>query len=307
MPSLLTIVLFLWAWSIIDTYVLQPAEAIARYVIVWSIADIRDDREIAPEVDAVRRIGGVGSAERLQGLSATPSTWVTSEGTTMVKVGQQWIPRPVFDFVSVDPGDPPPQSANSWYHRYVRLEFLPRNLVIPAFLSAFLLTLYLLGRFIAVGIGRMIWGWIESLIVRIPVISTVYGAVKQVTDFAFGDNELDFTRIVAVEYPRKGVWSMGFVTGDSFMDVQNAAGEACINVLMPTSPMPATGFVICVPKNQAVDLNITIDQAIQFCASCGVVVPVHQKIKSTIDVGKVIRSRPMLPDHVSGDDSVSHE
>jgi uncharacterized membrane protein len=298
---LLTIVLFLWAWNMIDRYVLAPAEAIVRHVIVWSIADIRDDREIAPEVEAVRRIGGVGSVERLRGLDSLPSTWVTSDGTTMVKVGQQWIPRPVFDFVSADPGDPSPQSANSWYHRYVQLEFLPRNLVIPAFLSIFILALYFLGRIFAVGFGRMIWGWIESLIHRIPIISNVYGSVKQVTDFAFSDKELEFTRIVAVEYPRKGIWSMGFVTGDSFLDIRNAAAEPCISVLMPTSPMPATGFVISVPKSQAIDLNISVDQAIQFCVSCGVVVPLHQQQKQPLDVRRLSSPRPQPPTPEVGD------
>ena len=159
------------------------------------------------------------------------------------------------------------------------MQFLPRNLVIPAFLSIFILTLYFLGRIFAVGFGRMVWGWAESLINRLPIISNVYGSVKQVTDFAFSDNELEFTRIVAVEYPRKGVWSMGFVTGESFLDVRSAAGEPCLTVLMPTSPMPATGFVISIPKSQAVDLNITVDQAIQFCVSCGVVVPPHQQAR----------------------------
>ena len=299
MPPLLTIVLFLWAWNIIDSYVLKPAEAVVRHVIVWTIADIREEQEIAPEIGAVRQIGGVDAADRLRGLDAKPPTWRTSEGTTMVKVGNQWIPRPVYDFVSADPGNPAPHTAISWYHRYVRLEFLPRNLVIPAFLSIFILTLYFLGRIFAVGFGRMVWGWIEAMIHRIPVISNVYGSVKQVTDFAFSDNEVDFTRIVAVEYPRKGLWSMGFVTGDGFIDVRNAAGEPCITVLMPTSPMPATGFVISIPKSQAIDLNITIDQAIQFCVSCGVVVPPHQQVKLANNGGMIARP-PGLPNNGNG-------
>ena len=125
MPPLLTIVLFLWAWNIIDSYVLRPTEAIVRHMIVWTIADIRDDREVADEVDAVRRLGGAGSAEALENLRADPPTWQSPDGTVVVKVSQRWIPRPVYDVVSANPGEPPPQSAESWYHRYVRLEFLP--------------------------------------------------------------------------------------------------------------------------------------------------------------------------------------
>jgi uncharacterized membrane protein len=81
---------------------------------------------------------------------------------------------------------------------------------------------------------------------------------------------------------------MGFVTGESFLDIRNAADEPVLSVLMPTSPMPATGFTISVRKSETIDLNLTIDQAIQFCVSCGVVVPEHQQNKSTVE-GEVRR------------------
>lgn len=290
MPPLLTLVLFLWAWNIIDSYVLQPTEAVVRYLIVWSIADIRDDRAIGEEIETARRVG-IDFEAREQGLRDTPPVWRADDGTTLVKVGQQWIPRPVFDYVSANPWDEPPQTAKAWYHQYVRMQYLPRNLVIPAFLSVFVLSLYLLGRVFAFGVGRILWTWLESIIHRLPVISNVYGAVKQVTDFAFSESELEFTRIVAVEYPRRGLWTIGFVTGESFLDVKRAAGESCLTVLMPTSPMPATGFVISVPKRDVVDLNITVDQAIQFCVSCGVVVPPHQQSKTVPVLSDAVAKR----------------
>ena len=160
--------------------------------------------------------------------------------------------------------------------------------MIPAFLAVFLAVMYLVGKLLAAGIGRFFWHQIESLINRLPIIRNVYSSVKQVTDFAFSENEVQFTRVVAVEYPRKGVWSMGFVTGESLLDIRKAAGEPMLSVLMQTSPMPATGFTISVPKSETVDLNMTIDQAIQFCVSCGVVVPDHQSAKSAIE-GEVRR------------------
>ena len=89
----------------------------------------------------------------------------------------------------------------------------------------------------------------------------------------------EFNRVVAVEYPRKGIWSVGFVTGESMLDIHGAANEPMVSVLMPTSPMPATGFTVSVKKSETVDLNITIDQAIQFVVSCGVVVPMQQMVK----------------------------
>lgn len=300
MPPLLTIVLFLWAWNIIDSYVLRPTETIVRHLIVFSIADIRDDQQIDAQIQMARRIDDQQSEENLANLRSAPPAWQAEDGTMLVKVNQQWIPRPVYDVVSANPGERPPQSANAWYQRYVELEFLPRSLVIPAFLSIFILTLYFLGRVFAVGFGHMIWRWIESIINRLPVISKVYGAVKQVTDFAFNDSELEFTRIVAVEYPRRGAWSMGFVTGESFRTMLEAAGEPCVSVLMPTSPMPATGFIITVPKSQTIDLNISVDQAIQFCVSCGVVVPAHQQPRNDSGHSAGVSGEPVSPAAIAG-------
>lgn len=273
-PPLLTIVLFLWAWNIIDSYVLRPVEAIARHSIVWAVSDIREDRDIAKELETTTREGAAIDT------GTNPLQYVADDGTELVKINQKWIPRSVFMLVESNPGEPRPDSATAYYHRYVRLEFLPRHLVIPAFLSVFILVLYLLGRLFTFGIGRWLWAYIESLIGRLPIVSNVYSSVKQVTDFAFSENEIQFTRVVAVEYPRKGLWTIGFVTGESMLDIRSAANESVVSVLMPTSPMPATGFVISVPKSQTIDLDITMDQAIQWCVSCGVVVPPHQQVKT---------------------------
>jgi uncharacterized membrane protein len=83
--------------------------------------------------------------------------------------------------------------------------------------------------------------------------------------------------VVAIEYPRKGLWSVGFVTGESMMALESAASEPVLSVLMPTSPMPATGFTITIRQSETIDLDISLDQAIQFVVSCGVVVPTGQR------------------------------
>ena len=270
-PPLLTIVLFLWAWNIIDSYVLRPVESIARHSIVWAVSDIRESRDISTEIEnSLRENAEINKL-------TDPHEFIADDGTILVKINQKWIPRNVFDLVESNPGDPRPNSALTYYHRYVRLEFLPRHLVIPAFLSVFILVLYLLGRLFTFGIGRWLWHYAESVIGRLPIVSNVYSSVKQVTDFAFSENEIQFTRVVAVEYPRKGLWTVGFVTGESMVEIRAAANEPVVSVLMPTSPMPATGFVISVPKSQTIDLDMTMDQAIQWCVSCGVVVPKHQQ------------------------------
>ena len=109
-----------------------------------------------------------------------------------------------------------------------------------------------------------------------PLVSHVYSSVKQVTDFAFTESDLEVSRIIAVEYPRKGIWSLAFVTGEGLLDIEAAANEQVISVLIPTSPMPFTGFTILVKRSETIDLNMTFDQAFQYLFSCGVVVPQQQ-------------------------------
>jgi len=145
-----------------------------------------------------------------------------------------------------------------------------------AFICLFILILFFLGRFLAAGAGRFAYGNFERLIHRLPLIRNVYGSVKQVTDFVFSESDVEYTRVIALEYPRKGIWSLGMVTGESILDIRSAANEPVLSVLVPTSPAPFTGFTVTIKKSEAVDLNLTIEQAFQFIVSCGVVVPAHQ-------------------------------
>ncbi len=280
LPPLLTVVLFIWAWGVIDTYVLRPVDAVLRQAVVWSIQDIRDNQQISDlqKTDPVAKMSDQDGRRIL----------ITSQATYAQTPGGRWIPTSVKDLVDATPGEPIPKTATEYYQRYVQIRLLKRYLVLPALLALFLALLYLLGKLLAANVGRLLWRYFESLVNKLPIIRNVYSSVKQVTDFAFSENEFQFTRVVAVEYPRRGIWSMGFVTGESFLDIRNAADEPVLSVLMPTSPMPATGFTISVRKSETIDLNLTIDQAIQFCVSCGVVVPEHQQNKSTVE-GEVRR------------------
>jgi len=182
-----------------------------------------------------------------------------------------------FNFLQQELGfEPPTKSANEFYRIFVEQKFLQWYIVIPFFLCVFLLMLYLLGKFLAAGVGRFFWMQFERVINRLPVIRNVYSSVKQVTDFMFSEREIEYTRVVAVEYPRKGVWTVAMVTGESLLDIRSAANEPVLSVLIPTSPMPFTGFTVTVKKSETIDLNITIDQAFQFIVSCGVVAPLQE-------------------------------
>ncbi|MDA1050895.1 MAG: DUF502 domain-containing protein [Planctomycetota bacterium] len=242
MPPLLTIALFIWAWSVVETSVLRPVESLASDLIAFGTRD--GPGPVPTNAKAVTEGGSVVSYKL-----GDREYFERSDGT--------WV--------------------GYYTDEYIRTKHLQRRYVLPLFISVFLLVSYMLGKFVAAGVGRMLVNSSEVLIQRLPLISNVYGSVKQVTDFVLSEREIEFNRVVAVEYPRKGIWSIGFVTGESMADIRAAANEPVLSVLMPTSPMPVTGFTITVLKSEAVDLNITVDQAIQFVVSCGVVVPKQQQ------------------------------
>ena len=255
-PPLLTIVIFVWIASTVEEYVLQPVSTGTRNALVWYLKDVRKDIE------------GVKAGQRTVMVDDTPY-YRLDNGT--------YIPLEVYHLVGENPGnEPPPKTGTAYYERYVRLRYMRPLFMIPFFLSGFILVLYLLGKFMAAGMGRVFYNMFEQVIHRVPLVRNVYSSVKQVSDFFFSEREIEFTRVVAVEYPRKGIWSLGFVTGESFRDIRAAVNEPVLSVLMATSPMPMTGFTITVPKSETIDLDITVEQALQFIISCGVVVPPHQ-------------------------------
>lgn len=247
LPPLLTVVVFIWAWTLIDQYVLQPVEGVASWTLIRLEWDVR--RTPPDEADI----------EDYQLLST-----------------REWIPRHVYEKVTENPGSERPVTASQYYRRYVRIQYLQPWIVIPTFLLLFISLLYLLGWLLAAGVGRLMWASFERMIDRLPLIRNVYSSVKQVTDFVFSEQTIEFNRVVAVEYPRKGIWSIGFVTGESLLDIRSAVNEPVVSLLMPTSPLPMTGFTITMRKSETIDLDMTIDQAIQFMVSCGVVIPPRQ-------------------------------
>jgi uncharacterized membrane protein len=251
LPPLLTVVIFLWAGNTIRQYVLDPLIELTRDGLARGLADVRRD---------------------LSGPTAI------ADGTLYTRLPDgAYIPALVYDTVVADaPDRPPPVTAKETYQRFVEVQYLRSYLVIPIFLVGFILAMYLLGKFLALGAGRFFVQILEGIIRRLPLVRTVYSSVKQVTEFMFSESELQFKRVVAVEFPRKGLWSVGLVTNESFRAISEAAGEPVVAVMVPYSPWSLSGYTVVVPKRETIDLNMTLDQAIQFIVSCGVVVPAHQ-------------------------------
>jgi uncharacterized membrane protein len=145
---------------------------------------------------------------------------------------------------------------------------------VAGFLIALILVV-LAGFAFASVLGRAVWRMIENFIMNTPLLRRVYPYVKQVTDFLLTRDEQKklFSKVVAVEYPRKGIWSIGFVTGSGIKKAENGQVKEMLNVMIPTSPSPVTGYVILIDKEQTVPLNMTVEEAIRFIISAGVITP----------------------------------
>lgn len=139
-----------------------------------------------------------------------------------------------------------------------------------------ILLIYLAGKLLGNYLGRAVYVRVEALIARIPGFKQVYPHVKQVVDIIFGENSTmkAFNEVVLVEYPRKGIWTIGLLTGTTFEALREGAqNHDIVSVFIPTSPTPMTGFVINVPRAEAIKLDMTIDQALRFVITGGVLTP----------------------------------
>ena len=122
-------------------------------------------------------------------------------------------------------------------------------------------------------LGRWIIRIYEYVLDRMPVIRTVYGAIKQIFETIMASQSSAFREAVMLQYPRKGVWSIGFVTGRTEGEVQGATKEETINVFVPTTPNPTSGYLLFVPKKELVFLNMTVEEAVKLVVSAGIITP----------------------------------
>ncbi len=276
LPPLLTIVILVWVWNTVADYLLVPLEGAARRVLVTQY-----EKSIVPAAT-------VPAAEIVEGRAL-----IDGQPYRQTRDGD-FVPTEHYDVVEEFYGPAQmPATAEDLYRAFVDRTYLQRHIVVPVFLCLFLLVLYLLGKFLAAGVGRFFWLQFERVIIRLPLVRNVYSSVKQVTDFVFSEREIEYTRVVAVEYPRKGIWQLAFVTGDALGDIAAAANEPMLTVFFPCSPMPFTGFTAVVKRCDTLDLNITMEQAIQLLVSCGVVAPPHHLSEALAHREQQVR--PALP------------
>jgi uncharacterized membrane protein len=133
---------------------------------------------------------------------------------------------------------------------------------------------------------RIVWAW-EALLVRIPVVRSIYSSVKQVSDTLFSSSGNAFRKALLVQYPREGSWTIGFLTGVPGGDVRNHLQGDYVSLYIPTTPNPTSGFFLMVPRADTIELDMNVDEALKYIVSMGVVAPEHFEKKLIIDPAKV--------------------
>ncbi len=140
-----------------------------------------------------------------------------------------------------------------------------------AVLAVFLVLLT--GALVANFLGRKLITFGESVLNRIPLVRSVYSAVKQVIETFVSQDSRSFRQVVLVEYPRKDCWSLAFLAGDPVGEVQEKTAQKVITVFVPTAPNPTSGFVIMVPEHEIIPLDMSVEEGFRMVISLGVVTP----------------------------------
>ena len=136
-----------------------------------------------------------------------------------------------------------------------------------------LMVVFLTGLFTANILGQKLVQFWEGILSRIPVVKSLYYSVKQVSDTLFSSSGEAFRKALLVEYPRKGIWTIAFLTGQPGGDVVNYLRGEYVSVYIPTTPNPTSGFFLMMPKADVIELDMSVDTALKYIISMGVVAP----------------------------------
>lgn len=254
LPSILTLWLLWQAGLFLLNTVAEPINKGVRGTVVWVIPTVIPPDQLPDwfrvDDDDIAQYKLTAAARELEGPSGEPpSDAQVREAVRRARLASLWGKTDFFGFKLLD----------------------------TVGLLIAIVLLYLAGALLGGFIGRRVYGRLETLLSRLPGFKQIYPHIKQLVDLVMGDRQMAFRRTVAVEYPGPGVWTVGFVTGDSMTSVSEIVGEPCFAVFVPTSPTPMTGFTVNIPESQIRDLDLSVDEALRYVITAGVLVPDRQK------------------------------
>ena len=148
--------------------------------------------------------------------------------------------------------------------------------------------LMIIGALAAGFMGRWFMRASEHLLERMPVVRTIYSALKQVFETVFAEKSKAFREVVLIEYPRKGIWVIGFATGSTTGEVRNIIEHEIVNVFLPTTPNPTSGFLLFLPRKDVIFLNMSVEEGVKMVISAGVVTPPDTRPPE-------VKAKPLIP------------
>ncbi|HBN21623.1 MAG TPA: hypothetical protein DD412_00095 [Holosporales bacterium] len=159
--------------------------------------------------------------------------------------------------------------AKYYFEKYIPFD-IPGFGIIIAFV-----VFTLIGTFAAGFLGRLFVKTGEKFVNRMPVVRGLYSAVKQIFEAVFKRDKNSFREVVLIEYPRKGLWSIGFVTGVTQGEVQQGTKQEVVNVFVPTTPNPTSGYLLFVPRSDLTLMSMSVEEGIKMVVSAGIITPNH--------------------------------
>ena len=146
-----------------------------------------------------------------------------------------------------------------------------------------LLVVTIIGFMVTNFFGRFMVRMGENMVSRVPVVRTIYGVLKQIFDAVLAQSEGAFREVILIEYPRKSIWVLGFVTSTTHGEVQRVTPEEMVNVFLPTTPNPTSGFLLFVPRKDCITLEMTVEEGVKLVISGGIVSPPDRAVAGSED------------------------
>jgi len=204
-----------------------------------------------------------GIAARLRGYFFAGVLTVAPIGLTL------WLFWVLLKFVDsrITPLIPQNYNPNSYLHAVVPFEIPGVGLIV------LIVALILIGALTRVLLGRTLVRISENIVNRMPVVRSVYGATKQIVESVLKSQSDAFRQVVLFEYPRRGSWAIGFVTGQTKGEVQNLTSDDVVNVFLPTTPNPTSGYLLFLPRRELMPLSMSVEEGIKMIISGGIVTP----------------------------------
>lgn len=274
LPSVLTIWIVVYAYQFVDTRIAQPINAITRIATIKAMPFIVR----GPADDAI------WSAAHYPAWYHVDDAERQAERDRRLAQKLPTLSPPALD------SEIRQHDLKAWWDQHPWLNAIGLIFAVLLF--------YLSGRIFGGFLGRRLAARIERIVARVPIFKQVYPYVKQLVDFIFGETKLDFNRVVLIEYPRKGIWTIGFLTGHSMNDLAKVAGfqpVEMVTVFIPSSPTPFTGYTVSMLRTEVYEVNITVEEALRFTVSGGVLVPDRQMLSETAPHPEGVLRTPSVP------------